>query len=84
MAWKPSTMMYRIKYLTPQTERDTDCQKMNSGVVKNEAHVLFVCPLQKTLSLKYSELFRDATNFTSAFSSAQIARFFVRWLPDGM
>jgi hypothetical protein len=47
----------------------------NLRVVEDEAHVVFVCPLIETLRVKYPELFRDATNLNSAFSSAQIARF---------
>jgi hypothetical protein len=37
--------------------------------------VVDVCPLYETLRVKYSVLFRDATNLNSAFNSAQIARF---------
>jgi hypothetical protein len=51
------------------------CKKCNLGLVEDEVHVVFVCPLYEILRVKYSELFRDATNLNSAFSSAQSARF---------
>jgi hypothetical protein len=35
----------------------------------------WVCPFYETLRVKCPELFRDATNLSSVFSSAQIARF---------
>jgi hypothetical protein len=44
------------------------CKKCKLGVVQDEVHVEFVCPLYETLRIIYSELFRGA------FSSAQIAR----------
>jgi hypothetical protein len=50
------------------------CKKCKLGVVQDEVHVEFVCPLYETLRIIYSELFRDATILNSAFSSAQIAR----------
>jgi hypothetical protein len=49
--------------------------KKKLGVVEDEVHVVFVCPLyDETLMVNYSELFRAATNLNIAFSSAQIAR----------
>jgi hypothetical protein len=50
-------------------------RKSNLGLVEYDVHVVIVCPLYKTLRGKYSDLFRDATNLNSAFSSAQVARF---------
>jgi hypothetical protein len=64
-----------VYLLLSQKER-TDCAKSAIlGVVGDEAPVVFVCPLYETLRVKYSELFRDATNLNSAFSAAQIAEF---------
>jgi hypothetical protein len=51
------------------------CKNCNLGVVEDEAHVVFVCPLYETLRAKHSELFRDATKLNSAFSTAHIATF---------
>jgi hypothetical protein len=64
------------RFTKPQTERENRlCKKNYLGVVEDEIHVVFVCPLSETLRVKYSEYFRDATNLNSAFNSAQIARF---------
>jgi hypothetical protein len=66
----------RGRFTKPQTERENRlCKKCNLGLVEDEVHVVFVCPLYEILRVKYSGLFRDATNLNSAFSSAQIARF---------
>jgi hypothetical protein len=64
------------RFTKPQTEREnTLCKQCSLGVVKDEAHVVFVCPLYETLRVQYSELFGDAKNLNSAFSSAEKARF---------
>jgi hypothetical protein len=66
----------RGRFTKPQTEKENRlCKICYSGVVEDEVHVVFVCPLYDSLRVKYSELLRDATNLNSAFSSAQIARF---------
>jgi hypothetical protein len=60
----------------PQTEREKKlCKKCKLRVVEDEVHVVFVCPLYETLRVKYSELFRDATNLNSSLNSVQIARY---------
>jgi hypothetical protein len=59
-----------------QTKRENNlCNRSNLGVLEDESQVVFVCPLYETLRVKYSELFRDATNVNRAFSTAQIANF---------
>jgi hypothetical protein len=66
----------RGRFTKPRTERENRlCKKCYLGLVKDEVHVVFVCPLYEILRVKYSGLFRDATNLNSAVSSAQIARF---------
>jgi hypothetical protein len=66
----------RGRFTKLQTERGNRlCKKRNLGLVKDEVHVVFVCPLYEILRVKYSESLRDATNLNSAFSSAKIARF---------
>jgi hypothetical protein len=66
----------RGKFTKPQTEKENrKCKKCNLGVVEDEAHAVFVCPLYETLRVKYSELFRDATNLNTVFRTAQIANF---------
>jgi hypothetical protein len=53
-------------------QKERMCKKYDLGVVEAEVHVVFGCPIYETLRVKYSELFRDATNLngTGAFSSA--------------
>jgi hypothetical protein len=59
-----------------RTDRENRlCKKCNLGVIEDEAHMVFVCPMYAKLRVKYSELFLSAKDLNSALQSTQIAGF---------
>ena len=51
------------------------CKKCNLGVIEDEEHMLFVCPLYAHLRLKHSKVFADAADMRGVCQSVLAARF---------